>query len=75
MRYQDLTREQVVEKLTDELIQYFWEEDRDTDFAKNDHFVLKSYLRDGFVGFEHLSDEDLKEEWERVFGADEEVQS
>lgn len=73
MKYQDLTREQVIEALTDELICFFWDSDRDSDFAENDHFVLKSYLRGGFVGFENRSDEDLKEEWRRVFGEDDEA--
>jgi hypothetical protein len=70
MRYQDLTREQVIEALTDEAISYFWGDDRDFDFAENDHAVLRAYLREGFVGFETRSDEELAEEWRRVFGAD-----
>jgi len=71
MRYKDLTREQVVEALTNELVSYLWDEDRDFDFVENDHAVLKSYLRRGFIGFETRSDEDLAEEWRRVFGEDE----
>jgi hypothetical protein len=72
MRYKDLTREQVIEALTNELVSYLWDEDRDFDFVENDHAVLKSYLRRGFIGFETRSDEDLAEEWRRVFGEDEE---
>lgn len=72
MRYRDLTREQVIEALTNELVSYLWDEDRDFNFAENDHAVLKSYLRCGFIGFETRSDEDLAEEWRLVFGADDE---
>jgi hypothetical protein len=70
MRYRDLTREQVIEALTNELVSYLWGEDRDFDFVENDHAVLKSYLRRGFIGFETRSDKELAEEWRRVFGED-----
>ena len=70
MRYQDLTREQVVEALTNELVSYLWDEDRDFDFVENDHAVLRSYLRRGFIGFETRSDKELAEVWRGVFGAD-----
>lgn len=66
----EMTREELIDVLVDEAIGYLWNEDRDTDFIDNDHVVLKSYLRDGFVGFNNMSDEDLRVEYECAFGAD-----
>jgi len=65
-----MTREELIDVLVDEMIGYLWNEDRDTDFIDNDHVVLKSYLRDGFVGFSKMSDEALRHEYERAFGVD-----
>jgi hypothetical protein len=73
MQYKDLTREQVIEALIKESISYLWNEDRDLDFIDNDHAVLKVYLREGFTGFANRSDEELKNEWELVFGAEEDA--
>jgi len=73
MQYKNLTREQVIEALIKESISYLWNEDRDLDFVDNDHAVLKAYLRDGFIGFATRSDEELKDEWELVFGAEEDA--
>ena len=65
MEYKDFTKEQAADALASELIDYLMTEDRD-----NGHVVLKSYLQHGFAGFETRSDEDLAEEWRRVFGED-----
>jgi hypothetical protein len=70
----EMTREELIDALVDEMISYLWNEDRDTDFIDHDHEVLKSYLRDGFVGFSKMSDEDLRDEYERAFGANDDAE-
>ena len=66
MEYQNMSDDQLVEELVNELVQYVIES------AKNgETYVLASYFRDGFTGFKNYPRDELLDECRLVFGDEE----
>ena len=61
----EMTREELINELVLEAVRYIRESALDGDTG-----LLGDYLEFGFVGFNNMSDEDLRVEYECAFGAD-----
>jgi hypothetical protein len=63
-----MNREQMIEALTLEAVQYIYEA-----ALRGDTGLLVDYLQFGFVGFDNMSDSDLLLEYETTIGDTQEV--
>ena len=63
-----MTRQQMIEALTLEAVQYIYQA-----ALRGDTGLLGDYLQFGFVGFDNMSDSDLLLEYETTIGETEEA--